>query len=86
MKGSIHTVLMRAHNITSGENQTIYAHFPFETAKQMTKERGLLDSEATHNFINICTVIRLGIGTRRLKEPRTATNVDGTTNRTGSIT
>ena len=76
---------MQAHNVTSGENQTIYAHFPFETAKQMTEEKGLLDSGATHNFIDICTIIRLEIGTRRLKKPRTVTNVDRTTNRAGSI-
>ena len=76
---------MRACNVSSGENQTIYARFSFQTAKQTTEERGLLDSGATHNFIDIRTVIRLGIGTRRLKEPRIVTNVDGTVNRAGSI-
>jgi hypothetical protein len=45
----------------------------------------LLDSGATHNFIDIRTIIRLGIGTRKLKNPRTVTNVDGTTNRAGQI-
>jgi predicted aspartyl protease len=71
---------MRANNVSSGENQTIYANFPLQTAKHMTKEKGLLDSGATHNFINIRTIIRLGISTRKLKTPRTVTNVDGTTN------
>ena len=52
----------------------------------MTDEKGLLDSGATHNFIDIRTIICLGIGTRRLKEPRTVTNVDGTVNRAGFIT
>jgi hypothetical protein len=85
LKGSIHTVSMRAYNVSSGENQTIYAKFPLQTAKHMTKEKGLLDSGATHNFINIWTIIRLGIGTKRLKNPRTVTNVDGTTNRAGQI-
>src|SRR5713101_8825387 len=76
---------MRTYNVSSETNQSIYAHFPFETAKQTTEEKGLLDSGATHNFIDIRTIIRLGIGTKRLKEPRTVTNVDGTTNRAGSI-
>jgi hypothetical protein len=44
---------MRAYNVTSGENQTIYANFPLQTAKHMTDEWGLLDSGATHNFIDI---------------------------------
>jgi hypothetical protein len=76
---------MRAYNVISGENQTIYANFPLQTAKHMTNERGLLDSRATHNFIDIWTIIHLGIGTRRLKSPRTVTNVDGTSNRAGQI-
>jgi hypothetical protein len=76
---------MRANNVSSGENQTIYANFPLQTAKHTTAERGLLDSRATHNFINIRTIIHLGIGTRKLKIPRTVTNVDGTTNRAGQI-
>jgi predicted aspartyl protease len=78
-------VSMRAYNVSSGENRTIYANFPLQTAKQTTDEQGLLDSGATHNFIDIRTIIRLGIGTRRLKKPRTITNVDGTTNRAGQI-
>jgi hypothetical protein len=76
---------MQAFNVSSGENQTIYANFPLQTAKQTTDEKGLLDSGATHNFIDIRTIIRLGIGTRRLKQPRNVTNIDGTTNRAGQI-
>jgi hypothetical protein len=60
-------------------------NFPLQTAKQTTEERGLLDSGATHNFIDVRTIIRLGIGTRKLKTPRTVTNVDGTANRAGQI-
>jgi hypothetical protein len=78
-------VSMQANNVSSGENQTIYANFPLQTAKHTTDEQGLLDSGATHNFINIQTIICLGIGTRKLKTPRTVTNVDGTTNRAGQI-
>jgi hypothetical protein len=44
---------MRAFNVSSGENQTIYANFPLQTVKQMTDEQRLLDSGATHNFIDI---------------------------------
>src|SRR5882757_6009938 len=76
---------MRAYNVSSSTNRSIYAHFPFETAKHMTEEKGLLDSGATHNFIDVRTAIRLGLGTRKLKTPRTVTNVDGTTNQAGTI-
>jgi hypothetical protein len=44
---------MRAYNVSSGENQTIYAKFPLQTTKHTTEERGLLNSGATHNFIDI---------------------------------
>src|SRR5882757_2858564 len=76
---------MRAYNVSSSTNSSIYAHFPFETAKHTTDEKGLLDSGATHNFIDVRTAIRLGLGTRKLKVPRTVTNVDGTANRAGTI-
>src|SRR6267154_6689612 len=65
--------------------EALYAHFPFETAKHTTDEKGLLDSGATHNFIDVRTAICLGVGTRKLKTPRTVTNVDGTTNQAGTI-
>jgi hypothetical protein len=50
-------VLMQAYNVSSGENQIIYANFPLQIAKQTTNEQGLLDSGATHNFIDIRTII-----------------------------
>ena len=77
---------MRACNVSSGQSVPIYANFSFETAKQKTEETGLLDSGATHNFIDVRTVLRLGVGTRRLEEARTVTNVDGTENQSGQIT
>ena len=77
---------MRACNVSSGQSVPIYANFTFETAKQKTEEKGLLDSGATYNFINVRTVLRLGVGTRRLKEARTVTNVDRTENQLGQIT
>jgi hypothetical protein len=76
---------MRAYNVSSGEKQTIYANFSLQTTRHMTEEKGLLNSGATHNFIDIRTIICLGIGTKRLKKPRTVTNVDRTTNRAGQI-
>src|ERR1700747_380821 len=76
---------MRAFNVSSEESQTIYAPFTLLTAKTKTEENALLDSGATHNFIDIRTIIRLQIGTKRLKEVRSLTNVDGTTNRSGAV-
>ena len=46
----------------------------------------LLDSRATHNFIDPSTVQQLHLGTRPLKQPLSASNVDGTLNQTGAIT
>ena len=73
-------VAMRAHHVSSELNDTIYAIFSFSTAKRTTEEQALVDSGATHNFMDIRTMIRLGVGTKRLKKPREVTNVDGTTN------
>jgi hypothetical protein len=76
---------MRAYNVSSRENQTIYANFSLQTARHTTEEKGLLDSRATYNFIDIQTIIHLGIGTKRLKKARTVTNVDRTANQAGQI-
>jgi hypothetical protein len=50
-----------------------------------TKVETLLDSGATHNFIDERAVKTLGMGTRDLPQPRIVTNVDGSENRTGTI-
>ena len=76
---------MRAFHVSSKTNHTIYAPFLFTTAKHMTQEQGLLDSGATHNFIDTRTVQRLGIGTKKLETPREVTNIDGTKNQGGNI-
>ena len=49
-------------------------------------EKALLDSGATHNFLDKRMVDRLKIGTRTLKTPRTVRNVDGTDNKEGTLT
>ena len=51
-----------------------------------TDIQALLDSGATHNFIDKRTIQKLALGTRPLPQPRTLHNVDGTNNREGSVT
>jgi hypothetical protein len=76
---------MRAFNVSSEESQTIYVPFTLLTARTKTKENTLLDSGATHNFIDIRTIIRLQIGTKWLKEVHSLTNVDGTINQSRAV-
>ena len=51
-----------------------------------TTIEALLDCGATHNFIDPRTVKSLGMGIKELRKPLTVNNVDGTTNRGGTIT
>ena len=76
---------MRAYNVKSSDSETIYAPLSFTTARYTTQESALLDTGATHNFLDLRTVIRLGIGTKKLEKPRTVSNVDGTKNKAGLI-
>jgi hypothetical protein len=51
-----------------------------------TKTEALLDSGATHNFIDKWAINSLGLGTRPLPHPLQVNNVDGSLNQGGSIT
>ena len=51
-----------------------------------TKEKVLLDSSATHNFINYQMAKRLGVTTLNLRTPRKIKNMDLTENHGGDIT
>ena len=79
---------------TSGMIATMYStqknsmtvSVPLYMWQQKASVTVLLDSGATHNFIDPCTIKQLHIGTRPLKQPLSASNVDGTLNQTGTIT
>ena len=52
----------------------------------MAEEQILLDTGATENFIDIKTVEKLCLGTKKLPYTRAVHNVDGTNNKSGTIT
>jgi len=60
--------------------------FDLYTFKGKVEEHALVDSGATANFIDYKTVTRLRLGTQKLDNIRTVKNIDGTLNRSGSIT
>jgi predicted aspartyl protease len=64
----------------------IHVPFTLHTNAKTAEERALLDSGATHNFIDKRMAKRLGIGTKPLAKPRSIINVDGTGNREGTLT
>jgi hypothetical protein len=58
----------------------------FNMYHKSTTVETLLDSGATHNFIDKNTLDSLGLGTRQLSQTLQVNNVDGTTNQGGNIT
>ena len=52
----------------------------------MAEEQILLDTGATDNFVDQTTVEKLRLGTKRIPIPQPVYNVDGTLNRSGTIT
>src|SRR6266576_4189747 len=63
-------------------------HMPFElyTNNRMAEGVALIDSGATHNFMDRRMVKRLQMGTKPLAIPRSIRNVDGTNNKDGTLT
>ena len=62
-------------------------HVPFvsHTNDHTAEGVALLDSGATHNFMDKRMVKRLKIGTKELASPRTVQNADGSDNRDGVL-
>ena len=63
-------------------------HVPFSLttrSKTADNEEALLDSGATHNFIDKQMAKRLGIGSHLLESPRMIRNANGTTNASGPL-
>ena len=63
-------------------------HVPFSLmmrSKMADHEEALLDSGATHDFIDQQMAKRLGIGSHRLENPRTIRNADRTVNVSGPL-
>jgi hypothetical protein len=68
------------------EKESIKLKFTFTCARGVAEERALVDSGTTENFMDRRMVQWLGIGLRKLPEPRRVFNVDGTENQAGALT
>ena len=60
--------------------------FEFYTNNRTAEGVALIDSGATHNFMDRRMVKRLQIGTKELAVPRSIRNMDGTNNKDGTLT
>jgi hypothetical protein len=72
-------------NMYSKKKDSMTIHLSVHMWHKKTESIALLDSGATHNFINKHAVTSLGLGTCTLSQPLQVNNVDGTVNREGSI-
>jgi len=69
-----------------GQQKSIEILFTIHSNKGKAEEKALVDSGATGNFIDYSMVKRLSLGTKKLDKQRTVANIDGTLNRSGTIT
>jgi hypothetical protein len=70
----------------SKQTSSMTISVPLFMWQRKTSVTVLLDSGATHNFVDSRTVAQLHLGTRPLKQPLSASNIDGTLNKAGTIT
>jgi hypothetical protein len=68
------------------EKTSINVPFSFICTHGTANENALLDSGATENFVDKWLVKQLGIGQRKMKQPRRVFNVDGSENKHGTLT
>ena len=73
-------------NMYSNQKNSMTISLTVKMLHKMTKTNALLDSRATPNFINPCTIASLFMGTRDLHILLTVNNMDGSTNWGGTIT
>src|SRR5579863_5269135 len=59
---------------------------PLQSFIGKAETRALVNSGATENFIDFCTITKLRLGTRKLPNPRMVYNVDQSINQNGTIT
>jgi len=68
------------------KTNSIQLKVPISHYRGTAEERILLDTGATENFIDQTTINKLCLGTKRLLLPQPVYNIDGTMNRSGTIT
>ena len=73
-------------NMYSNQKDSITIDISVYMWHKTANVRALLDSGATHNFIDKRTVKQLGLGTHHLTQPQQVRNVNGTENQEGAIT
>src|SRR6202012_4777374 len=69
----------------STTNDSITIHVKVHSWHQTTETLVLLDSGATHNFIDERAVNKLSLGTKSLPQPIQVNNVDSTHNQSGAV-